>query len=132
MPGDGQNKITRVYTLPPGTPKDRVAVLQKAYKAVMEGPGLSWRRRRRRALNIDYVSPKAIAEALKAINNMPPAIKEYLQILTGFKKGRVLKRAGRVLKRAAPACSPVRRHALLLQLGDGRPASSSATRGPCR
>ena len=35
---NGQNQITRVYTLPPGTPKERVAMLRKAYKAVMEDP----------------------------------------------------------------------------------------------
>ncbi len=37
-------------------------------------------------LNIAYVSPQDIADALHSINNMPPKIKEYLQILTGFKK----------------------------------------------
>lgn len=84
---DGQNKITRVYTLPPGTPKDRVAALQKAFKAVMEDADFLAEARKAR-LNVDYVSPRDIAEALQAINNMPPAIKEYLQVLTGFKKAK--------------------------------------------
>ena len=84
---DGQNKITRVYTLPPGTPKDRVAALQKAFKAVMEDADFLAEARKAR-LNVDYVSPRDIAAALKAINNMPPAIKEYLQVLTGFKKAK--------------------------------------------
>ena len=39
-------------------------------------------------LNIDYVSPQDIADALHSINNMPPKIKEYLQIPTGFKKAK--------------------------------------------
>ena len=82
---NGQNQITRVYTLPPGTPKERVATLRKAYKAVMEDPDFLAEAKKSR-LNIDYVSPQDIADALKAISNMPPAIKEYLQILTGFKK----------------------------------------------
>ncbi len=82
---NAQNRITRVYTLPPGTPKDRVAVLQNAYKAVMEDPAFLAETKKAK-LNIDYVSPQDIADVLKAINNMPPDIKEYLQILTGFKK----------------------------------------------
>lgn len=84
---NGQNQITRVYTLPPGTPKDRVATLRKAYKAVMEDPDFLAEAKKAR-LNIDYVSPQDIADALKSINNMPPTIKEYLQILTGFKKAK--------------------------------------------
>ena len=83
---NGQNRITRVYTLPPGTPKDRVAILQKAYKAVMEDPAFLAETKKAR-LNIDYVSPKDIADALHSIFNMSPEIKEYLQVLTGFKKG---------------------------------------------
>ena len=82
---NGQNKITRVYTLPPGTPKDRVAILQKAYKAVMGDPAFLAETKKAK-LNIAYVSPQDIADALHSINNMPPKIKEYLQILTGFKK----------------------------------------------
>ena len=82
---NGQNQITRVYTLPPGTPKERVATLRKAYKAVMEDPAFLAEAKKAR-LNIDYVSPQDIADALHSINNMPPKIKEYLQILTGFKK----------------------------------------------
>ena len=82
---NGQNKITRVYTLPPGTPKDRVEILRKAYKAVMEDPDFLAETKKAK-LNIDYVSPKDIADALHSINNMPPKIKEYLQVLTGFKK----------------------------------------------
>ncbi len=82
---NGQNGITRVYTLPPGTPKDRVAILRKAYKAVMEDPAFLAETQKAK-LNIAYVSPRDIADALKAINNMPPRIKEYLQVLTGFKK----------------------------------------------
>ena len=82
---NAQNTITRVYTLPPGTPKDRVAILRKAYKAVMEDPDFLAETKKAR-LNIDYVSPKDIAERLHEIDNMSPAIKEYLQILTGFKK----------------------------------------------
>ena len=81
----GQNKITRVYTLPPGTPKDRVKILQKAYKSVMEDPAFLAEAKKAK-LNIDYVSPQDIADALHSINNMPPKIKEYLQILTGFEK----------------------------------------------
>ncbi|MDE0342862.1 MAG: tripartite tricarboxylate transporter substrate-binding protein [Deltaproteobacteria bacterium] len=82
---NAQNQITRVYTLPPGTPGDRVAMLRKAYKAVMEDPGFLAEAKKAR-LNIAYVSPQVIAERLKAMNNMPPDIKEYLQVLTGFKK----------------------------------------------
>ncbi|MCY4489023.1 MAG: tripartite tricarboxylate transporter substrate-binding protein [Deltaproteobacteria bacterium] len=82
---NAQNQITRVYTLPPGTPGDRVATLRKAYKAVMEDPGFLAEAKKSR-LNIAYVSPRDIADKLKSINNMPPDIKEYLQVLTGFKK----------------------------------------------
>ncbi len=82
---DRQNTITRVYTLPPGTPKERVAILRKAFQAVMENPEFLKETRKAR-LNIAYVSPTAIREALTGLNNMPPDIKEYLQILTGFKK----------------------------------------------
>ena len=60
-------------------------MLRKAYKAVMEDPGFLAEAKKAR-LNIAYVSPRVIAERLKAMNNMPPDIKEYLQVLTGFKK----------------------------------------------
>ncbi len=82
---NGQNKITRVYTLPPGTPKAQVQALQKAFKAVMNDPEFLKETKKAR-LNIAYVSPEDIQNALKSINNMPPKVKEYLQILTGFKK----------------------------------------------
>ena len=82
---NAQNRITRVYTLPPGTPRDRVATLRKAYKAVMEDSDFLAETKKAR-LNIAYVSPQDIAERLKAMNNMPPDIQEYLQVLTGFKK----------------------------------------------
>jgi len=82
---NGQNRITRVFTLPPGTPKDRVAILRKAYKAVMGDPNFLAETKKAK-LNIDYVSPTDIADALDSLFNMPPKIKEYLQVLTGFKK----------------------------------------------
>lgn len=82
---DTQNKLTRVYTLPPGTPKAQVQALQKAFKSVMEDPEFLKETEKAR-LGIAYVSPQKIRATLKTINNMPPKIKEYLQVLTGFKK----------------------------------------------
>jgi tripartite-type tricarboxylate transporter receptor subunit TctC len=80
-----QNKLTRVYTLPPGTPKEQVQALQKAFKAVMEDPEFLEETKKAR-LDIAYVSPQDIQDTLQVINSMPPKIKEYLQVLTGFKK----------------------------------------------
>ncbi|MDE0342863.1 MAG: hypothetical protein OXK82_06830 [Deltaproteobacteria bacterium] len=80
-----QNGITRIFTLPPGTPKDRVAILQKAFKSVTENPAFL-ADARRADLAVDYVSPGEIRKALVGFDTMAPDIREYLQILTGFKK----------------------------------------------
>lgn len=80
-----QNGITRIFTLPPGTPRDRVAVLQKAFRAVTENPAFL-ADARRADLAVDYVSPREIRKALVGFDSMAPDIREYLQILTGFKK----------------------------------------------
>ena len=85
----------KAYTAPAlpdlarGQPLDGIVYLHgrinSKNKAVMEDPDFLAEAKKSR-LNIDYVSPQDIADALHSINNMPPAIKEYLQILTGFKK----------------------------------------------
>lgn len=80
-----QNGITRIFTLPPGTPKDRVAILQKAFRAVTENPAFL-ADARRADLAVDYVSPREILKALVGFDTMAPDIREYLQVLTGFKK----------------------------------------------
>ena len=80
-----QNGITRIFTLPPGTPKDRVVLLQKAFKSVTENPDFL-ADAKKADLAVNYVSPGEIRKALLAFDSMEPNIREYLQILTGFKK----------------------------------------------
>ncbi len=80
-----QNGITRIFTLPPGTPKDRTAILQKAFKSVTENSAFL-ADAKKADLAVDYVSPGEIRKALIGFDTMAPDIREYLQILTGFKK----------------------------------------------
>ncbi len=82
-----QNGITRIFTLPPGTPKDRTAILQKAFKSVTENSAFL-ADAKKADLAVDYVSPAEIRKALIGFDTMAPDIREYLQILTGFKKSK--------------------------------------------
>lgn len=82
---NAQNEITRPYSVPPGTPKDRLNILRKAFKSVMEDPEFLDLAKKAK-LNVDYVSPEDIEKGLEEMYSMPPKIKENLQLLTGLKK----------------------------------------------
>ena len=51
--------IVRTYTLPPGTPKDRVQLLRKAFDSTLKDPEFLAEAKKSR-LNVDPVSPEAI------------------------------------------------------------------------
>jgi tripartite-type tricarboxylate transporter receptor subunit TctC len=51
--------IVRTYTLPPGTPKDRVQLLRKAFESTLKDPEFLAEAKKSR-LNVDPVGPEAI------------------------------------------------------------------------
>jgi len=82
---NAQNDMTRPFSVPPGTPKNRLDILRKAFKSVMEDPEFLAAAKKAK-LNVTYVTPEKIEAAIQKMYSMPPRIKENLQILTGLKK----------------------------------------------
>jgi tripartite-type tricarboxylate transporter receptor subunit TctC len=65
--------IVRTYTLPPGTPKDRVQLLRKAFEAALKDPEFVADAKKSR-LNVEAVSPDAIEKDISALFKLDPAI----------------------------------------------------------
>jgi tripartite-type tricarboxylate transporter receptor subunit TctC len=63
--------INRLYSLPPGTPKDRVQTLQKAFHATMKDPEFLEDAKKTK-LDIDPVSAEQIETAVAGIRKLPP------------------------------------------------------------
>ena len=80
-----QYNFQRPFSLPPGTPKKRVDVLRKAFKAALKDPQLLAEAKKSKLI-ITYVSPKKIEKYVDQILNMSPKAKESLQFLVVKKK----------------------------------------------
>jgi tripartite-type tricarboxylate transporter receptor subunit TctC len=65
--------IVRTYTLPPGTPKDRVQLLRKAFDATLKDPDFVADAKKSR-LNVDPVTPEAIESDISNLFKLDPAI----------------------------------------------------------
>ncbi|MBI2997537.1 MAG: hypothetical protein HYY46_03645 [Deltaproteobacteria bacterium] len=67
------NSITRPYSLPPGTPKDRVKVLQKAFMDTMRDPEFLADAKRSK-LDIDPVSGEEVEKTVARFFKLDPAL----------------------------------------------------------
>jgi tripartite-type tricarboxylate transporter receptor subunit TctC len=65
--------IVRTYTLPPGTPKDRVQLLRKAFDATLKDPDFVADAKKSK-LNVDPVTPEAIESDISNLFKLDPAI----------------------------------------------------------
>jgi tripartite-type tricarboxylate transporter receptor subunit TctC len=75
-----QYNFQRPFSLPPGTPNDRVNILRKAFKAAVKDPQLLAEAKKSKLL-ITYVSPKKVEKYVDQILAMTPKTKESLQFL---------------------------------------------------
>ncbi len=75
-----QYNFQRPFSLPPGTPMDRVNILRKAFKAAVKDPELLAEAKKSKLL-ITYVSPKKVEKYVDQILAMSPKTKESLQFL---------------------------------------------------
>ena len=72
--------------MPPGTPKDRLSILRKAFKATLEDPQFLADAKKSKLI-INYVSGEEIEKNIAQILAVTPEAKERLQFLvTGKKK----------------------------------------------
>jgi tripartite-type tricarboxylate transporter receptor subunit TctC len=74
------NEFARPLSLPPGTPKERIGILRKAFKATMEDPDFLADAKRSKLI-VEYVSGEKVDELVNRIYSMPPRIKENLEFL---------------------------------------------------
>jgi tripartite-type tricarboxylate transporter receptor subunit TctC len=73
--------IVRTYTLPPGTPKDRVQLLRKAFDSTLKDPEFLADAKKSR-LNVDPVGPEAIERDISNLFKLDPSlISKFKEIL---------------------------------------------------
>ncbi|MFQ5853568.1 MAG: Bug family tripartite tricarboxylate transporter substrate binding protein [Candidatus Binatia bacterium] len=80
-----QYNFQRPFSLPPGTPKDRVNILRKAFKAALNDPELLAEAKKSKLI-ITYVSGEKIEKYVDQILSMSPKTKESLEFLVIKKK----------------------------------------------
>jgi len=74
----------RPFMLPPGTLKEQLGILRKAFKATLEDPGFL-AEAKRSELDIDYVSGQEIEKLVAQILAISPRTKKSLQFLVSEK-----------------------------------------------
>jgi hypothetical protein len=75
-----QYNFQRPLMLPPGTPKERLSILRKAYKVTLEDPKFLADAKKSK-LVIDYVSGEEIEKFVDQILAISPETKKSLQFL---------------------------------------------------
>ena len=75
-----QMAFQRMLALPPGTPKDRLAILRQAYEKTLKDPNLLAEAEKAK-LVVTYVSGPQVEKLVGEIINMPPHVKESLSFL---------------------------------------------------
>ncbi|MBM4261994.1 MAG: hypothetical protein FJ145_11270 [Deltaproteobacteria bacterium] len=70
--------INRLYSLPPGTPKDRVRLLQNAFQETMKDPEFLAEAKKGR-LDIDPITGDEIGKIVAGVKNISPATFERLR-----------------------------------------------------
>jgi hypothetical protein len=78
-------EFQRPLSLPPGTPKNRLNILRKAYAAVMKDPQFLAEAKKSKLI-INYVSGPEIEQHVGSIMNISPKAKESLSFLVRKKK----------------------------------------------
>ena len=80
-----QFNFQRPFSLPPGTPKERLSILRKAFKATLEDPEFLAEAKKSKLI-IDYVSGEEIEKFVDEILAISPETKKSLQFLVVKKK----------------------------------------------
>jgi tripartite-type tricarboxylate transporter receptor subunit TctC len=80
-----QHDFQRPFMLPPGTPKEQLGILRKAFKATLEDPEFL-AQAKRSELVIDYVSGEEIEKFVAQILAISPRTKKSLQFLVSEKE----------------------------------------------
>ena len=80
-----QYNFQRPLMLPPGTPKGRLSVLRKAFKATLEDPEFLAQAKKSKLIT-NYVSGEEIEKFVDQILAIPPKTKKSLQFLVVKKK----------------------------------------------
>lgn len=75
-----QMDFQRPYSVPPGTPPERLQVLRKALKATLEDPELLAEAKKSKLI-ITYVSGERVAQLVDEMLSLPEEIKESLSFL---------------------------------------------------
>ncbi len=76
----GSSEFMRPFSVPPGTPRDRLLTLRKAFKATLEDPAFLADARKSK-LTIDYVSGEKIEKRVAEILGISAEVKEDLKFL---------------------------------------------------
>ena len=74
----GDSDIVRTYTLPPGTPKDRVQLLRKAFDATLKDPEFVADAKKSK-LNIGPISPEDIEKDIAGLFKLDPKLVNKLK-----------------------------------------------------
>jgi len=69
----GDSDIVRTYTLPPGTPKDRVQILRKAFETTLKDPEFVADAKKSH-LNIDPIPPDEIEKDIAGLFKLDPSL----------------------------------------------------------
>ena len=75
-----QMEFQRSLALPPGTPKERLEILRKAYEKTLKDPELLAEAKKAK-LVVTHVSGEEVVQRVNDIVNMPPHVKESLAFL---------------------------------------------------
>jgi tripartite-type tricarboxylate transporter receptor subunit TctC len=75
-----QMDFQRAFSLPPGTPKDRLEILRKGFLETLKDPELL-KEAKKAKLVITPVPGEEVDKLVDAILNMPPDVKESLSFL---------------------------------------------------
>ena len=79
-----QMEFSRPLTIAPGTPRERLEILRRAFKATLSDPEFLAQAKRLR-LDIDYVSGPEIEKLVDEVLSISPKIKEKLSYLSSVK-----------------------------------------------
>ncbi len=74
----GESETVRTYTLPPGTPKERVQLLRKAFDATLKDPEFLADAKKSK-LNVDPITPEEIEKDIAGLFKLEPALLKKLK-----------------------------------------------------
>jgi tripartite-type tricarboxylate transporter receptor subunit TctC len=74
----GDSEIVRTYTLPPGTPKDRVQLLRKAFEATLKDPEFL-ADAKKSDLSVDFVSGEEVEKIIAGLFKLDASLVNKLK-----------------------------------------------------